>query len=87
MYQKISSKNKFDFLVKRSTKNGYFRVYILYFDELQCLIKISNKITQGVKCLQITIFYKRVFGFFLIQFIARKILIYLLHRIFRFLLK
>ena len=77
------SKNNLRFLVKLSTENSYFRVIIFYLDELQLPIKISEEINQGINYSQISFLQKSV-RIFLIQFICRKILIDVIHRIFRF---
>ena len=82
-YPLVSSKNKLRFLVKLSTENSYFQVIIFYLDELQLPVKISQEINEGINCSQIS-FLQKCVQIFLIQFICRKILIYVIHRIFRF---
>ena len=53
------------------------------FQKIQLPIKFQRK---PVRCQTFTnyLFCQRVFGFFIIQFNAREILIFVLHRIFRF---
>ena len=83
-YQKVSSKNNLCFLVKLPTENSCFRIKIFYFNGLQLSVKISKKNHPLSQMFKNYLFYKIVFGIFLIQIIAREILIHVLQHIFRF---
>ena len=68
------------FLVKLFS---YFR-WIFFTLASSIFSEIFQKKSVKANVHKSAFFYERVFRFFLIQFITRKILIYVLHRIFRF---